>query len=65
MLIVMFNKGDQSMFLSTPFVRYVVNRYFESGKLDEIQRELLIRQDWQLNVVSSAVGLMVVFGHLF
>lgn len=52
------------MFLSTPFVRYVVNRYFESGKLDEIQRELLIKQDWQLNVVSSAVGVMVVFGHL-
>ena len=51
--MVMFTKGDQRICFVAHAMWYVVSLFRESGKLDEMQRELPSGQDWQLNVVKS------------
>lgn len=47
------------MFLTTPFVRMLVNRLYQSGKIDEVQKNLLISQDRQINVVITGAALLL------
>jgi|TARA_Y100001970_G_scaffold181915_1_gene221393 hypothetical protein len=46
------------MFISTPFVRFAVNRLYRQGKLDKQQRDYLILQDRQINVMIT-IGALV------
>lgn len=46
------------MFISTPFVRFVVSRLYRQGKLDKQQRDYLILQDRQINVMIT-IGALV------
>lgn len=48
------------MFITTPFIRYFVNRLYESGKLDLQQREQLILQDRQFNVAITGAALFLI-----
>jgi hypothetical protein len=44
------------MFISTPFVRFVVNRLYCQGRLDDQQRERLVSQDININIIITIVG---------
>lgn len=46
------------MFISTPFVRFAVDRLYRQGKLDKQQRDYLILQDRQINVMIT-IGALV------
>lgn len=46
------------MFISTPFIRFSVNRLYRQGKLDKHQRDYLILQDRQINVMIT-IGALV------
>ncbi|MAI33393.1 MAG: hypothetical protein CMM07_17195 [Rhodopirellula sp.] len=52
------------MFITTPLIRWVVNRLFQSGKIDGQQRDQLLSQDRQINVVITGAAL-VLFASLF
>ncbi|WP_167352702.1 hypothetical protein [Marinobacter adhaerens] len=52
------------MFITTPLIRSVVNRLFQSGKIDGQQRDQLLSQDRQINVVITGAAL-VLFASLF
>ncbi len=47
------------MFITTPFIRWLVNRLFQKGKIDEEQRDQLLSQDRQINVVITGSALML------
>lgn len=52
------------MFITTPLIRWLVNRLFQSGKIDGQQRDQLLSQDRQINVVITGAAL-VLFASLF
>lgn len=52
------------MFISTPFVRFAVNRLYRQGKLDRRQHDYLILQDWQINVMIT-IGALVLLAAYF
>lgn len=52
------------MFISTPFVRFTVNHFYQKGKITEQQRETLIAQDRQVNVVLTAAVAVIVIAYL-
>jgi hypothetical protein len=52
------------MFITTPLIRWLVNRLFQSGKIDGQQRDQLLTQDRQINVVITGAAL-VLFASLF
>jgi hypothetical protein len=54
------DRGEQGMFITTPFIRYFVNRLYESGKLDLQQRDQLILQDRQFNVAITGSALFLI-----
>lgn len=47
------------MFITTPFIRWLVNRLFLSGKIDGNQRDQPLSQDRQINVVITGSALML------
>ncbi len=53
------------MFISTPFIRYFVNRLYEAGKIDAQQRDQLILQDRQFNIVITGAALLLVTSLFF
>jgi hypothetical protein len=52
------------MFITTPLIRWLVDRLFQSGKIDGQQRDQLLTQDRQINVVITGAAL-VLFASLF
>ena len=48
------------MFITTPFIRYFVNRLYESGQLDLQQRDQLILQDRQFNDAITGAALFLI-----
>ncbi|MCG8611820.1 MAG: hypothetical protein MI864_14930 [Pseudomonadales bacterium] len=53
------------MFISTPFVRFAVNRLYRQGKLDKQQREYLILQDLQINIMITIGALVLLAAYFF
>ncbi|QFT57123.1 hypothetical protein FIU95_21460 (plasmid) [Microbulbifer sp. THAF38] len=53
------------MFISTPFVRFTVNRLYRQGKLDQQQRDYLILQDRQINMMISIGALVLIAAYFF
>lgn len=45
---------EEIMFLTTPFIRWTANRLYDQGRIEEEQRDRLIIQDRQLNIVITA-----------
>ncbi|MEQ8184005.1 hypothetical protein [Marinobacter salarius] len=52
------------MFITTPLIRWLVNLLLQSGKIDGQQRDQLLSQDRQINVVITRAAL-VLFASLF
>jgi len=53
------------MFISTPFVRLVVNRLFRQGKIDSQQRIYLVKQDRHINILIIIAVFMLAVASLF
>lgn len=47
------------MFITTPFVRFAVNRLYRQGKIDQQQKDHLILQDRQLNTIVTITAIFV------
>lgn len=52
------------MFISTPIVRFAVNHFYQAGKISQKQREELILQDLQVNVVLTAAIVVLAAAYL-
>lgn len=53
------------MTLSNPLIRLAANRLCDKGRIDEEQRESLLRQDSQFNIIIAVGVLCVVAKILF
>ena len=53
------------MFISTPFIRFAVNRLHRQGKLDKQQRDYLILQDSQINTMISIGAIVLIAAYFF
>ena len=52
------------MFITTPFVRFTVNRLYRQGRLTRQQKDNLIVQDRHINIIVS-LGAAVVLAAFF
>lgn len=53
------------MFLTTPVIRWIANMLYRQGRLEEEQRDRLIVQDRQLNIIITAGAVCLLVKYLF
>lgn len=53
------------MFLTTPFIRWTANRLYSQGRIEQEQRDRLILQDKQLNLVITAGAIFLLVKYFF
>jgi hypothetical protein len=51
------------MFITTPFIRWTANRLYMQGKIEVEQRDRLIVQDKQLNIVITAGAICLLINY--
>lgn len=54
---------EARMFITTPFIRWTANRLYMQGKIEVEQRDRLIAQDKQLNIVITAGAIFILINY--